>query len=217
MSRMNLAAVVTAALLGLAAGRATPTATRTTARTRNLRPPSNPLRRGAARRSDGGPAAPDGSLFVPKAVQRQLGLRTCRSPRSAELAATSNSTARSSPTRTPAGGSRPPSPAASRPGPGACRPWGRRSPRGRCWPGCAPWPAASNAATSRRSFAELGGALAIAERKLVRYEQLEGAIPCRNREIEAARFEAGGAEEAPRRRRRQPRQRGAADARRCPA
>ena len=94
---------------------------------------------------------PDGSLFVPKAVQRQLGLRHVLAHID-DLAATVEFNGKV--IADPNAGGRVQATQSGRleAGPKGLPTLGRKVVKGRCWLICARWPAASNAATSRRNW-----------------------------------------------------------------
>ncbi len=138
----------------------------------------------------GAPAAPqrlaDGSLFVPKPVQRQLGLRT-RQVRIAELAATVELNGRIIPDPETSGRVQAMFAGSVIPGPKGMPTAGRRVAKGEVLAWLRPISSAIERGNQRASLAELEAQLAIAESRMKRFEQLEGAVP--QKEIEAARIE----------------------------
>lgn len=136
--------------------------------------------------SDGPQRLADGSLFVPKAVQRQLGIRT--SPvKSGDLAASVELNGRV--ISNPATGGRIQATQAGSvlPGPGGMPLPGRRVAKGEVLAYLRPIGGAIERGNQQAQLAELEAQLAIAAGRVKRYEQLEGAIP--QKEIEAARIE----------------------------
>lgn len=128
----------------------------------------------------------DGSLFVPKEVQRQLGLRT-RQLRIAELSATVELNGQVIPD--PQSGGRVQAMFAGSviPGPKGMPTAGRRVAKGEILAYLRPISGAIERGNQKANLAELEAQLAIAEARMKRFEQLEGAVP--QKEIEAARIE----------------------------
>ena len=129
---------------------------------------------------------PDGSLFVPKAVQRQLGLRTQLAEVAEQAASLElNGTVVADPNA----GGRVQSSQAGRiePGPRGLPTLGQKVAKGQVLAYLRPVTDSMVRGNQQVQLAELESRLAIAERKARRYEQLEGAVP--QKEIEAARFE----------------------------
>jgi hypothetical protein len=128
----------------------------------------------------------DGSLFVPKPVQRQLGIRT--SPvRNRDLAATVelNGKVISSPD---AGGRIQATQTGSiLPGPKGMPVAGRKVVKGEILAYLHPAGGAIERGNQQAQLAELDGQLALAASRVRRFEQLVGAVP--QKEIEAARIE----------------------------
>ncbi|MCW5595952.1 MAG: HlyD family efflux transporter periplasmic adaptor subunit [Rhodocyclaceae bacterium] len=129
----------------------------------------------------------DGSLFVPKPVQYQLGLRHVVA-RVAELAATVGFNGKV--IADPNAGGRIQATQTGRieAGPKGLPTLGQRVVKGQVLAWLRPVASSIERGNQQAQFAELEAQLAIAERKLARYEQLEGAIP--QKDVEAARFEA---------------------------
>ncbi|MBP6777061.1 MAG: HlyD family efflux transporter periplasmic adaptor subunit [Piscinibacter sp.] len=141
---------------------------------------------GAAARE--GPARlADGSLFVPKAVQRQLGIRTQRAE-VAELSVTLELNGRVV-AQPGAGGRVQATQAGSVVGVGKTFPEpGRRVRRGELLATLQPIVSSLERGGQRAQQAELAAQLAIAQSRAERLQQLEGSVPAK--EIEAARIEA---------------------------
>lgn len=146
---------------------------------------------GAAKHADGAQGAsaqrlPDGSLFVPKLVQRQLGIRTVLGAMD-ELAATVELNGRVM--VDPNAGGRVQASQAGRieVGPKGLPVLGQRVSKGQVLLRLRPTLGSTERSNQRAALAELESQLAIAERKVARYAQLEGSVP--QKEIEAAAFE----------------------------
>jgi len=128
----------------------------------------------------------DGSLFVPKAVQYQLGLRTTRvtmAPLSASVEFNGHVIA------DPHAGGRVQATQDGRIEPAAkgLAVLGQRVAKGEVLAQLRPVASSIDLGNQRAQLAELDAALALAERRVARYEQLAGAVP--DKEIEAARIE----------------------------
>lgn len=136
------------------------------------------------------PTAPqrlaDGSLFVPKPVQRQLGLRT-QVARSADLVATVELNGQVIADPQTSGRVQAMFAGSVLPGPKGMPTAGRKLAKGEVMAYLRPISGAMERGNQQANLAELEAQLAIAERKLQRFEQLEGAVP--QKEIEAARIE----------------------------
>jgi hypothetical protein len=136
------------------------------------------------------PAAPqrlaEGTLFVPKPAQRQLDLRTLVA-RQARLVASIelNGTVIAD----PGSGGRVQAPFAGsvRPGPQGMPAPGRRVARGELLAWLHPVASAIERGNQRAQLAELEAQLAIADGRVKRFEQLEGAVP--RKEIDAAKIQ----------------------------
>lgn len=130
---------------------------------------------------------PDGSLFVPKAVQRQLGLRHVQAE-VGDLAATVEFNGKV--IADPNAGGRIQATQAGRveAGPGGLPTLGQKVTKGQVLAYLRPVASSIERGNQQAQLAELEAQQAIAERKRARYEQLEGAVP--QSAIEAARFEA---------------------------
>jgi hypothetical protein len=135
---------------------------------------------------DGPQRLADGSLFVPKPVQRQLGIRT--SPiKHGELAATVELNGKVIP-HPDAGGRIQATQAGSvLPGPKGMPVPGRKVAKGEILAWLKPAGSAIERGNQQAQLAELEALLAIAESRVRRFEQLEGAVP--QKEIEAAKIE----------------------------
>lgn len=128
----------------------------------------------------------DGSLFVPKPVQRQLGLRT-QPVRIAELAATVEMNGQVIPDPETSGRVQAMFAGSVIPGPKGMPTAGRKVAKGEVLAYLRPISGAIERGNQKASLAELEAQLAIAEGKVKRFEQLEGAVP--QKEIDAARIE----------------------------
>ena len=188
MSRMNLAAVVTAALLGLAAGRAIAHGDEDHSQDKK---PATAVRPAAAgvlpAEATAAQRLPDGSLFVPKAVQRQLGLRHVVAE-VGNLAATVEFNGKV--VADPNAGGRIQATQSGRieAGPKGLPTLGQKVAKGQVLAYLRPVASSIERGNQQAQFAEIDAQLAIAERKLVRYVELEGVVS--KAAIEAARFEA---------------------------
>ncbi len=128
----------------------------------------------------------DGSLFVPKPVQRQLGLRT-QPVRIAELTATVEMNGQVIPDPETSGRVQAMFAGSVIPGPKGMPTAGRKVAKGEVLAYLRPISGAIERGNQKASLAELEAQLAIAEGKVKRFEQLEGAVP--QKEIDAARIE----------------------------
>lgn len=128
----------------------------------------------------------DGSLFVPKSVQRRLGIRTVQ-VRSGELAASVELNGTVIPDPESSGRIQAPFAGSVQPGPRGMPVGGRKVVKGEILAYLRPVASAIERGNQQAQLAELQGQLAIAERRMKRLEQLEGAVP--QKEIEAARIE----------------------------
>ncbi|MCP5269387.1 MAG: HlyD family efflux transporter periplasmic adaptor subunit [Zoogloeaceae bacterium] len=129
----------------------------------------------------------DGSLFVPKPVQYQLGLRTMVAKLGALAASVEfNGVVIADPNA----GGRVQAAQSGRiePGPKGLPLLGEKVSKGQVLAYLRPVASSIERGNQQAQLAELEAQLAIAEKKLGRYEQLEGAVP--QKEIEAARYEA---------------------------
>jgi hypothetical protein len=147
----------------------------------------------AAPGAPGAPGAPaalqrlaDGSLFVPKPVQRQLGIRTLP-VRIGDLAATVELNGKVIPDPDSSGRVQAPFSGSVMPGPKGMPVPGRKVVKGEVLAWLRPVASAIERGNQRAQLAELEAQLAIAEGRVKRFEQLEGAVP--QKEIEAARIE----------------------------
>jgi hypothetical protein len=128
----------------------------------------------------------DGSLFVPKSVQRRLGIRTVQVD-SVPLAAGEelNGTVVADPET--GGRVQAPFAGAIHPGPKGMPVGGRRVSKGEILAYIRPVASAIELGNQRAQVAELDAQLAIADRQVERYLQLAGSVP--QKEIDAARIE----------------------------
>lgn len=128
----------------------------------------------------------DGSLFVPKPVQRQLGIRT--SPvRHGELSATIELNGKVIPSPDAGGRIQATQSGSVLPGPKGMPVPGRKVAKGEVLAYLQPTGNAIERGNQYAQLAELEAQLAIAASRVKRFEQLEGAVP--QKEIEAARIE----------------------------
>lgn len=132
---------------------------------------------------------PDGSVFLPKASQYQLGIRTARAetaayPRTLELAghvmADPNASARVQASQS----------GRVEAGPRGLPHLGMKVRRGEVLAWLLPVASSLERGSVAASSAELGALLALAEKRLARLQQLEGSVPAR--EIEAAALDVSG-------------------------
>lgn len=146
----------------------------------------------AAAPAGGAPAAlqrlADGSLFVPKPVQRQLGIRTLRA-RIGDLAATIELNGKIIADPNTGGRVQASFAGSVMPGPKGMPTAGRKVVKGEVLAWLRPVAGAIERGNQRAQLAELEAQLAIAEGRVKRFEQLEGAVP--KKEIDAARIELG--------------------------
>ncbi|MCK6383669.1 MAG: HlyD family efflux transporter periplasmic adaptor subunit [Rhodocyclaceae bacterium] len=185
---MNLAAVVTAALLGLAAGQAIAHGDEDHSQDKKPATAAKPAAAGALpAEATAAQRLPDGSLFVPKAVQRQLGLRHVVAE-VGELAATAEFNGRV--IADPNAGGRIQATQSGRieAGPKGLPTLGQKVAKGQVLAYLRPVANSIDRGNQQAQFAEIDAQLAIAERKRVRYEQLEGVVSASA--IETARLEA---------------------------
>lgn len=138
----------------------------------------------------GAPAAlqrlADGSLFVPKPVQRQLGIRT-QPVRIGDLAATVELNGKVIADPDSSGRVQAPFSGSVMPGPKGMPVPGRKVAKGEVLAWLRPVASAIERGNQKAQLAELEAQLAIADGRIKRLEQLEGAVP--QKEIEAARIE----------------------------
>ncbi|MDP2825712.1 MAG: HlyD family efflux transporter periplasmic adaptor subunit [Sulfuritalea sp.] len=141
----------------------------------------------------GAPGAPaalqrlaDGSLFVPKSAQRQLGIRT-QQARIGDLAATVELNGKIIPDPNTGGRVQATFAGSVMPGPKGMPTAGRKVAKGELLAWLRPVSGAIERGNQKAQLAELEAQLAIADGRVKRFEQLEGAVP--QKEIEAARIE----------------------------
>lgn len=128
----------------------------------------------------------DGSLFVPKAVQRQLGLRTVLA-KVGDLAATIELNGKVIADPNAGGRVQAAQPGRIEPGGQGLPVLGQKVAKGQVLAWLRPVASSIERGNQQAQLAELEAQFAIAERKVRRYEQLEGAVP--RKEIEAARLD----------------------------
>ena len=129
---------------------------------------------------------PDGSLFIPKPVQRQLGVRT-EPVRIADLAATIELNGKVIPDPQTGGRVQATFAGSVIPGPKGMPVAGRKVARGEVMAYLRPVGSAIERGNQKAQLAELEAQLAIAGGRVKRFEQLEGAVP--QKEIDAARID----------------------------
>jgi len=130
----------------------------------------------------------DGSLFIPKPVQRQLGIRT--SPvKIGALAATVELNGKIIPDPDTGGRVQATFSGSVLPGPKGMPVPGRKVVKGEVLAWLRPVASAIERGNQKAQLAELEAQLAIADGRVGRFEQLEGAVP--QKEIDAARIERG--------------------------
>ncbi len=128
----------------------------------------------------------DGSLFVPKSVQRQLGLRT-QPARLGDLAATVELNGKVIPDPNTSGRVQATFAGSVMPGPKGMPVSGRKVAKGELLAWLRPVSGAIERGNQKAQLAELEAQLAIADGRVKRFEQLEGAVP--QKEIESSRIE----------------------------
>ena len=128
----------------------------------------------------------DGSLFVPKAVQRQLGLRTLLAEVK-DLAVTVEFNGKIIADPNFSGRVQASQPGRIEPGTKGLPTLGQKVLKGQVLAWLRPVASSIERGNQQAQFAELESQLAIAERKVQRYAQLEGTVP--QAAIDAARFE----------------------------
>ncbi len=129
---------------------------------------------------------PDGSLFIPKPVQRQLGVRT-QPVRIADLAATIELNGKVIPDPQTGGRVQATFAGSVIPGPKGMPVAGRKVARGEVLAYLRPVGSAIERGNQKAQLAELEAQLAIAGGRVKRFEKLEGAVP--QKEIDAARID----------------------------
>jgi hypothetical protein len=147
---------------------------------------------GAAAATSDMPAAlqrlADGSLFVPKPVQRQLRLRT-QQARIGDLAASVELNGKVIADPNTGGRVQAPVAGSVMPGPKGMPTAGRKVVKGEVLAWLRPVAGAIERGNQKALLSELEAQLAIADGRVKRFEQLEGAVP--QKEIDAARIELG--------------------------
>ena len=190
MRKIDLYGLVTALALGVTTGTVLAHGDEDHSQDAKKKPPAAATTAASAGGAAGVTAAPqrlaDGSLFVPKPVQRQLGLRT-QPVRIAELAATVELNGQIIPDPETSGRVQAMFAGSVIPGPKGMPTAGRKVAKGEVLAYLRPISGAIERGNQKASLAELEAQLAIAEGKVKRFEQLEGAVP--QKEIDAARIE----------------------------
>ena len=190
MRKIDLYGLVTALALGVTTGTVLAHGDEDHSQDAKKKPPAAATTAASAGGAAGVTAAPqrlaDGSLFVPKPVQRQLGLRT-QPVRIAELAATVELNGQIIPDPETSGRVQAMFAGSVIPGPKGMPTAGRKVAKGEVLAYLRQRRGAMERGNQKASVAELEAKLAIAEGKMKRFEQLEGAVP--QKEIEAARIE----------------------------
>lgn len=149
-------------------------------------PAASAMTASAITSSDAPQRLADGSLFVPKQVQRQLGIRT--SPvRNGDLAATFELNGKVIPNPDAGGRIQATQSGSILPGPKGMPAPGRMVAKGEILAFLRPAGGAIERGNQHAQLAELEAQLAIAAGRVRRFEQLEGAVP--QKEIESARIE----------------------------
>ena len=136
--------------------------------------------------SDGPQRLADGSLFIPKSVQRQLGVRTSPA-RNGDLTATVELNGKVIPNPDAGGRIQATQSGSVLPGPKGMPMPGRKVAKGEILAYLRPAGSAFERGNQHAQLAELEAQLAIAAGRVRRFDQLEGAVP--QKEIESARIE----------------------------
>lgn len=187
MSRMHLATVVAAALWGLAAGQAIAHGDENHGQDRKSAAADKPAAAGVLpAEATAALRLPDGSLFVPKAVQRQLGLRHVVAEIK-DLAATVEFNGKVIPDPNAGGRIQATQSGRIEAGPQGLPTLGQKVAKGQVLAYLRPVASSIERGNQQAQFAEIDAQLAIAERKQARYAQLEGVVS--KAAIEMARFE----------------------------
>lgn len=159
---------------------------------KDAKKPATAASAGAAAAAPGMPAAlqrlADGSLFVPKPVQRQLGIRT-QQARIGDLAASVELNGKVIADPNTGGRVQAPVAGSVMPGPKGMPTAGRKVVKGEVLAWLRPVAGAIERGNQKALLSELEAQLAIADGRVKRFEQLEGAVP--QKEIDAARIELG--------------------------
>ena len=190
MRKIDLYGLVTALALGVTTGTVLAHGDEDHSQDAKKKPPAAATTAASAGGAAGVTAAPqrlaDGSLFVPKPVQRQLEIRT-RAARIGDLAATVELNGKVIPDPNTSGRVQASFAGSVMPGPKGMPVPGRRVAKGEVLAYLRPVSGAIGRGNQRSQLAELEAQLAIADGRVRRFEQLEGAVP--KKEIEAARIE----------------------------
>jgi hypothetical protein len=181
MNRVDLVAAVAALALALAAGQAAAHGDEDHGQDRT--PADAALSQGTAPKR-----LPDGSLFVPKTVQHQLGLRT-RVMEIADQAATVEINGKVIADPNAGGRVQSIQPGRIDPGPQGLPTLGQTVVKGQVLAYLQPASNSIDRGNQQAQLAELESQFSIGERNLKRLDQLAGAVP--KKEVEAARFELG--------------------------
>ncbi len=131
---------------------------------------------------------PDGSLFVPKTAQRQLGIRTVLGEIK-DLSATVELNGRVIADPNASGRVQASQPGRVESGPKGLPTLGQKVIKGQVLLWLRPTVGSVERGNQRAALADIDAQLAIAERKVARYAQLEGSIP--QKEIDSSKFELG--------------------------
>lgn len=187
MARIHLTAVVMAAALGMAAGHVVAHGDEDHSQDKKPATAAKPAAAGTLpAEATAAQRLPDGSLFVPKGVQRQLGLRHVVAE-VGELAATVEFNGKV--IADPNAGGRIQATQSGRieAGPKGLPTLGQKVAKGQVLAYLRPVASSIDRGNQQAQFAEIDAQLAIAERKRIRYEQLEGVVS--TSAIETARLE----------------------------
>lgn len=187
MRKLNFHAIVAATLLAIAVGDAAAHGDEDHSKDQKKTTTAAPAN---ATGTIGSLASPqrlaDGSLFVPKTLQRQIGLRT-QLTRIAELAATIDLNGKVIPDPETSGRVQATFAGIVVPGPKGMPVHGRKVAKGEVLAYLRPVGSAIERGNQKAQLAELEAQLTIADGRVRRFDQLEGALP--QKEIEAARIE----------------------------
>lgn len=187
MARIRLTAVAMAAALGMATGHVVAHGDEDHSQDKKPAAAAKPAPTGAPPvEAKAAKRLPDGSLFVPKGVQRQLGLRHVVAE-VGELAATVEFNGKV--IADPNAGGRIQATQSGRieAGPKGLPTLGQKVAKGQVLAYLRPVASSIDRGNQQAQFAEIDAQLAIAERKRIRYEQLEGVVS--TSAIETARLE----------------------------
>lgn len=186
MARIRLTAAVMAAALGMTAGHAVAHGEEDHSQDKKPAVAAKAAVAGALP-AEAAQRLPDGGLFVPKAVQRQLGLRHVLAE-VGDLAATVEFNGKVIADPNAGGRIQATQPGRIEAGPKGLPTLGQKVVKGQVLARLHPVAGSLERGNQQALLAEIDAQLAIAERKRARYEQLEGAVP--QAAIEAVRIEA---------------------------